>query len=158
MISSSTEHLADRATRMGILVNLGIPALTVAVAVLLREGHLLGLPEAMPEFLQPLFYILGGVALMELAAAYLLRRLFFSPARVAPFCHDPNQIELWVVRSSFVIFAMGASPIVYGVVVYLIGGDLRQLAFFGLLTLLAYRLLRPTGDLIDETLESAQKL
>ncbi len=157
-MSSSTEHLADRATRIGILVNLGFPALIVAVAVLLREGRLLRLPEAMPEFLQPLFYILGAVALMELAAAYFLRRLFFSPARVAPFCHDPIQIEQWVVRSSFVIFALGASPIVYGVVVYLIGGDLRQLAFFGLLTLLAYRLLRPTGDLIDETLESARNL
>lgn len=155
-MNSNIDYLVQRATRLGILLNVGLPALFAAVAVALRESGVLALPKELPAPLQPLFYVLGGVALMELAAAYFLRRLFFSPARVAPFCHDPVQIEQWIMRSAFVIFALGASPIVYGVVLYLLGGDLRQLAFFGIVTLLAYRLLRPTADMIEDTLNKAQ--
>jgi hypothetical protein len=157
-MNGGVEHLAQRAGRIGILINLVVPALIVAVAVALRGGKLVALPEQLSPALQPLFYVLGATALMELVAAYVLRRVFFAPNRIAPFCHDSGQVEQWVVRSSAVVSALGASPAVYGVVIYLLGGDLRQLAFFGMITLLAYRLLRPTVDLVDETLNSAKNL
>jgi hypothetical protein len=153
-----TEHLAERSARIGILINLAAPALIVAVAVTLRESGLVPLPEGQSALTSLLFYVLGGVALMELAAGFVVRRTLFTPRRVASFRCDARLVEQWVVRSSTVVFALGASPIIYGVVVYFLGGDLRHLAFFGMVTLLAYRLLRPTADLIADALNLAENL
>ena len=152
------EHLAERSARLGVLINLAAPGLIVAVAVVLREGGFIPLPEGPSASVGVLFCVLGAVALLELVAGFVVRRTLFAPGCIAPFCHDARQAEQWVVRSSMVVFALGASPIIYGVVVYFLGGDLRHLAFFGMVTLLAYRLLRPTVNLIDETLNSAENL
>src|SRR3972149_9380806 len=121
-MNSGAEHLAGRAGRIAILFNLVVPALIVAVAVALREGKLVALPEELSPSLQLLIYVFGVVALMDLIAAWVLRRIFFAPSRIAPFCHDSGQIEQWVVRASTVASALGASPVVYGVVIYLLGG------------------------------------
>jgi len=100
-----------------------------------------------------LFFALVGVALSELVAAFVMRRILFSPERARPIRHDPVLVEQWVIRSSIIVFALGASPVAYGVVLFLLSGDLRQLALFGIVCLLAYRLFRPTRDLLEAALQ-----
>jgi hypothetical protein len=141
---------------MGLLINLAGPFGVAMIAILLIQT---GTVEPAMNFIESplLFYVLGGVAIMELAAGHFVRRTLFSVSKAREVAHDPAKTEQWVLRSSIVLFALGASPMFYGVVVYLLGGEISQLAFFGILTLVGYRLLRPTSSLLEETLAAAQR-
>ncbi len=147
------DHLVGRAMRLGVWINLVGPAMIAAVAYALHES---GTIQATPDFAEGrpiLFFALVVVAISELVAAFVLRRLLFSPERTRAIRHDPALVEQWAMRSSTVIFALGASPIAYGAVLYLLSGDMRQLALFGIICLLAYRLFRPTKDLFESALD-----
>jgi hypothetical protein len=151
------EHLVNRTVRLGLIINLLAPATLAAVAFTLHE---IGIVPTVPSLEQGpsiLFFVLGALAISELIAAFVLRRALFSQARVRPIRDDPTLVEQWLVRSSIVIFAVGASPMVYGAVLYLLSGDTGQLAFFGIITLLAYRLFRPSKALLEELLEAAER-
>ena len=149
---ADVEYLTGKAARLGLMVNVGVPAIVVITAIALRQGGAIPSNGDPPEWLPLLFYIMGAVAVADLAVAYFVRRFLFASNRLAVARNDPAQLEELVSRSLLIIFALGASPMVYGVVVYLLGGDLQQLAFFGILTLLGYRFLRPTADFLQGAL------
>lgn len=147
------DHLLARATRLGVWINVIGPALIAAIAYALAAS---GTIQANPDFAEGrsvLFFALVGAAISELVAAFVLRRILFSPDRARPIRHDPELVEQWVIRSSIVIFALGAAPIAYGAVLFLLTGDTRQLALFGIICLLAYRLFRPSRDLLETALQ-----
>ena len=146
------DHLVGRTTRLGILINILTPGVIAAIVFVLVESEIV---HPNPEFAdrQPvLFFADVAVALGELVAAFVLRRILFSPDRARPIRHDSSLVEQWVQRSSVVIFALGATPLVYGAILYLLSGDIRQLALFGIISLLAYRLFRPTRHLLEGAL------
>ena len=143
--------------RLGLLINILAPAVIAAIVFALVESETV---QPNPEFVdgQPvLFFAFVAVALGELVAAFVLRRVLFSPDRARPIRHDSSLVEQWVQRSSIVIFALGATPLVYGAILYLLSGDIRQFALFGIISLLAYRLFRPTRDLLDGALNEASR-
>jgi hypothetical protein len=147
------DHLVGRAMRLGVWINLIGPAMIAAVAYGLHESGTIQDSADFAEGQSVLFFALVVVAVGELVAAFVLRRLLFSPERARPIRHDPALTEQWVIRSSTIIFALGASPMVYGAILFLLSGDLRQLALFGIICMLAYRLLRPTRDLLESALD-----
>jgi hypothetical protein len=146
-------HLLARTARLGVLINLAIPAAVALLAYGLRSGADVGTEASSVAGPSLMFLVLVGLAVMELIGAFLLRRRFLSAERVRTIRHDPALVEQWLTRSAMLIFALGASPMVYGAGLYLWSGDLRHLAFFGIITLLAYRLFRPTEDLLSELLD-----
>jgi hypothetical protein len=151
------DHLIAKAMRLGLWINVIGPAAIAALAYLLHES---GTVPTSPEFEygQPaLSYVLVVVAIGELITAFVLRRIFFSADRTRPIRHDPELVEQWLLRSLGVIFALGAAPVAYGAVLFLLSGDIRQLALFGIVSLLAYRLFRPTKDLLESALDEAPR-
>ncbi len=147
------DHLIGRAMRIGVWINLAGPAILAGIAYALNQSGTIQPNPDLESGQSVLFFALVGVAISELVAAFVMRRVLFAPQRARPIRHDPALVESWVVRSSIVIFALGASPMIYGVILYLLSGDLRQLALFGIVSLLAYRLFRPTRDLLEEALQ-----
>jgi hypothetical protein len=152
-VRPDSHHLAERAARLGMLINIMLPALVAIVAYGVHTAHMIDPVESFTSDPPILFIALGAVAISELVAAYIMRRVLFSRERTAAIRDDAVKAEQWVMRSSLIIFVLGASPMIYGVILYLLSGDLRQLAFFGIITLVAYRLFRPTEDLIEEALQ-----
>lgn len=147
------DHLVGRAMRLGVWINIVAPAILATIAYLLFDSGTIQPNADMAEGQTVLFFALVGVAISELVVAFVMRRILFSPERAKPIRHDPALVELWVVRSSIVIFALGASPMAYGVILFFLSGDLRHLALFGIVCLLAYRLFRPTKDLLEAALQ-----
>lgn len=147
------QRLAERAARLGMLINIMLPALVAILAYAAHAAHLMEPVESFTSDPPILFIALGAVAISELVAAFIIRRVLFSRERAAAVRDDAVKAEQWVLRSSLIIFVLGASPMIYGAILYLLSGDLRQLAFFGIITLVAYRLFRPTADLIEEALQ-----
>ena len=156
----SPDHakLAERASRMGMVVNVMLPA---SIAMLAYAVHASGMvaPWEMATANPPiLFIVIGALALGEMVAAFVLKRMLFSRARVAPIRHDSAAIDQWLVKSSLIIYALGASPMIYGAILYVFSGDLRQLAFFGIVSLLAYRLFHPTAGQLKEIFTEAERV
>ena len=147
------DHLVGRAMRLGVWIGLIGPAMIAAVAYGLHESGTIQASSDFTEGQPVLFFALVAVAIGELVAVFVLRRLMFSPERARPIRHDPVLVEQWAIRSSTIVFALGASPIACGAVLFLLSGDLRQLALFGIICLLAYRLFRPTRDLLESALD-----
>jgi hypothetical protein len=146
-------HLLARTARLGVLINLAIPAALALLVYGLRHGAGVGAEASSVAGPSLVFLVLVGLAVLELIGAFLLRRRFLCPERVRTIRHDPTLVEQWLTRSAMLVFALGASPMLYGAGLYLWSGDTRHLAFFGIITLLAYRLLRPTQDLLSELLD-----
>ena len=143
--------------KLGLMINIIAPGVIAAVIFALVE---LEIVQPNPEFMagQPvLFFAFVAVALGELVAAFVMRRILFSPDRARPIRHDSRLVEHWVRQSSIVIFALGGSPLIYGAILYLLSGDIAQLAIFGIISLLAYRLFRPTRDLLEGALNDASR-
>lgn len=152
----NARELEAKATRIGLFINLGGPFALALAAILLVES---GTIRPSMNFVETplIFYVLGAVAIMELAAGHFVRKALFAPSKAREVMGDARKAEQWVVRSSIVLFALGASPMFYGVVVFTLGGEMTQLAFFGILTLAGYRLLRPSASFLEETFTAAER-
>jgi len=153
-VRPDSQQLAERAARLGMLINIMLPAVVAIAVYALHAAKLVAPIESFSTDPPIVFIVFGAVAISELIAAYVLRRILFSRQRAESIRDDAAKVEQWVMRSSLVIFVIGASPMFYGAILYLLSGDIRQLAFFGIVTLLAYRLFRPTADLIDTALQA----
>lgn len=147
-----SQQLAERAARLGMVINILLPAVVAIVAYAVHAAKLVSPIESFTSDPPIIFMVFGAVALSELVVAYFMRRALFSRHRTTAIRDDATKVEQWVMRSSLVIFAIGASPMIYGAVLYLLSGDIRQLAFFGIVTLLAYRLFRPTPELLENSI------
>jgi hypothetical protein len=147
-------HLLARTARLGVLINLAIPGALALLAYGLRAGVVMDTKSSSLPDSPPIFLILVGFAVLELVGAFVLRRRLLSRQRARTLRHDPSLVEHWLMRSAIIIFALGASPMIYGAAFYLWSGDLRHLALFGIITLLAYRLFRPTEDQLTELLNA----
>jgi hypothetical protein len=141
-------HLAGEALKRGLLICAVAPMLLFIAAHVLRSTGL-GIAEAdrAPNE-QLLFYGLLVIGVADLAAAFVLRRVLFAPNRLRTVVNDSAAFRRQTLTAATILFALGASPMVYGVVLYLLGGDLRQLAAFAILDLVAFRLLRPSPDFL----------
>ncbi|HUU44905.1 MAG TPA: hypothetical protein VM118_04160 [Acidobacteriota bacterium] len=149
---SSFDDLTERVVRRGTLINMVGPLLLVVAAYVARQAGL-GLDESQRPAIYPtLLYLFVAVGVADLAAAFFLRRSLFARSRFAGANLTPQATEAMVLRSATIIFAVGASPIVYGVVLFLLGGAIREVVYFALLNLLALRLLRPDAAYLEGVL------
>lgn len=150
--TTAHDHLIWRITQRGGLINLIVPFGLVALVYVAREIGIGMNPSARPASYTTLLYIAMALGLAELAAAFVIRRNLFTPARFESTAQSRPATEAAILKSATTVFIVGASPILYGVALYLLGGEIREVAYFGLLNLVAYRGLRPDTDLIRKVL------
>jgi hypothetical protein len=151
------QKLAEQSARIGMVINLMLPAGVALLAYAIEAAELAPKWEMAQADPPIIFFLFGALAISELAAAFIIRKKFFARDHVAPFRNDGRAVEQWLMRSSIIVFALGAAPMLYGAVLYIVSGELRQFAFFGIVTLLAYRLFRPSADLLEEILQTSEQ-
>jgi len=149
-ITPSPEQWGDlRAViaQRGVLINIAIPFFLLAVGYALRRLAGLGAEPAFDEHTQKLFsYILGAVAIGELAAGFFIKRSSLKPSRFGPSNLPFAVFATQCVKVLMVVFILGAFPAMYGLILYAFGGTIEQFIFFILISLVGYRLLRPSLD------------
>ncbi len=150
--ATAYDNLIWRVTQRGGLINLIIPFGLVVLVYFAREMGIGLSPSARPASYMTLLYVAMALGLSELAAAFVIRRMLFAPARFESPESSHPVTEAAILKSATTVFIVGASPILYGVALYLLGGEIREVAYFGLLNLVAYRALRPDTDLIRKAL------
>jgi hypothetical protein len=105
--------------------------------------------------LQILFFALLFVAVSEVAVAFLLKKLFFSPDKVRPTLHDPAAFAKLATGGSIALAALGAASMIYGIILLILGMEITRVALFALISLVHFRLFRSTSDFLRSTITQA---
>lgn len=142
--------LAAIATR-GVVINLLVPLALLAVGYLLRRAGVTPDTPALEEATHRLvLYILGAVAVGELAAASYVKKMMLRPSRFAEINGSFAAFAERCKQSIALVFAICAAPAVYGFALYALGGTIEQFIFFLLISLIGFRFLRPGKDRLEK--------
>jgi hypothetical protein len=76
--------------------------------------------------------------------------MLFSPLRFAGAAQSFAAFEERCKQNVIVIFAVGASPAVYGFILWALGGTIEQFIFFIIISLIGYRALRPGREWLEK--------
>jgi hypothetical protein len=152
---ASYDDLALRITKLGLLIHLIVPVLIVVAAYILRQQGMGVEPAARGDSYMFILFVLLAVALSEPIVAFFLRRLLLAPEKVRSLIGQRAALEALFVRTFLIVFCIGATPIVYGVVLLFLGGQITDVVGFALITLVSYRLLRPDAEFLVGVVKAA---
>jgi hypothetical protein len=151
------DELAGKALKLALFINLLIPALLIIAVYILSSMDMM--PRAMSypaDTLQLMYFVLLAVALSEMVAALILRKAMFAPEKVRPVLGNSGEFSKLVMTGTTALAALGASPVIYALVLYILGEDISKTAIFPLVTLVHFRLFRPSAEFLREVVRQAQ--
>jgi hypothetical protein len=135
----------------GVLINVVAPFFLLAIGYTLRRFAGLGTEPAFDEGTHKMIsYVLGALAIGELAAGFFIRRSNLRPSRLGPSAPSFAAFGRHCLNALTVVFILGAFPSIYGLALYAVGGTIEQFVFFILVSLVGYRLLRPSLEDLEK--------
>lgn len=160
-ITTSSRHdvanLGDRLLKLTLLINIALPAALFVVVYILRSMKLIPAQALVPiETLRILFFALVFVAVTELVTSFIVKKALFAPDKIRTVLHDLPGFAKLATGATITLAALGASAMMYGIVLYILGEDLTKVALFGLIALVHFRLFRPTAEFLRQTLDRAE--
>lgn len=158
----SIEKIYLRILHLGILMDIFAPIVVFFFTILLRERliHIKSVKE-----LNLLFYVLLIIGLLEIAAIFIFRKRFWEPFIQRKVGHPPLADSLAQNKSTpnpqfpieqnlftfgIVIYTLCFSPMVYGLVYYLLGGTWEHFAIFVAITFLSFQLFKPKQEELEK--------
>jgi len=154
MVASSDQFnpypVVGRVARLGVQICVGLPVLLFIAAVLLRS-NLEFLSRPLSENLEVLSYAFIGVAVVDIAAAFILKKRQLAPEVLRQrFDLHPSALARQLSTAYIPIFAVAAAPALYGLIFYLIGGDLDTYVLLSIFCPAGFMLLKPKADEVEE--------
>lgn len=147
MVLSPTEirEIQGTVARRGVHICVGIPVLMLLAALLLRKYlDFLANPIATPENLEILGFAFLGVAAVDMAAAYLLKRRLLTPAQLkSRLMAQPADFGAKLADAYVPVFIVATAPALYGLIFYFLGGDLDTYVLISVFCPAGLLLLRP---------------
>ncbi len=146
-------RVVGRVARLGVQICVGLPVLLFLLAMLLRNSFdFLATPVS--ANLEVVGYAFIAVALMDLVAAFVLKKRMMTPAALRRrFDPHPGALARQLSSAYIPIFAVAAAPALYGLIFYLIGGDLETYVLLSVFCPAGLMLLKPKVDEIEELAE-----
>jgi hypothetical protein len=137
-----------RAIYLGLIFNLLTPIALLVLGFLIKRAMVTGGGgwAVTAETLQILFWTLLVVGLSELGVALYLKKILFRPGMPELREREPQAAVRFLLSRFVVLFALAMTPAVYGFVYYLMGGTFQHFVLFGLISLVIYRIVRPTQE------------
>lgn len=147
-IRRALERGLRRTTNLGMVMNLGIPALLFVLAVVFLSP---GVSKAAlePSSFNLIFIILIAVSAADIGVGLFLKRRLLSPQNIFKKASAATEItaEVRFIQAAIVIYAINLSPTVYGFVLIFLGGKIENFLLFVAFTLIGFQLARPrSGD------------
>gem|GEM_PF-721466 len=148
-IKEALENALARTTTLGMLMNLGIPAVLFALAVIFLS------PGVSKTALEPssfnlIFIILIAVSVADIGVGLFLKRRLLCPQNIFKKASSATEIatEIRFIQAAIVIHAINLSPTIYGFVLIFLGGKIENFLLFVAFTLIGFQLSRPRpGDM-----------
>ncbi len=144
---------------LGILIDIFLPLILFFLAVFLRDRfiHIQSIKE-----LNFLFYVLLIISLLEIAAIFIFRKRFWEPfiqskagqgltlAQNKSGLNPQCSIDQNLISFGMVIYALCFSPVLYGLVYYILGGTWEHFAIFVAITFLSFQLFKPKPEELEK--------
>jgi hypothetical protein len=137
-----------RTIYLGLIFNLLLPIVLLVVGVAIKRTMVTGGGgwAVSAETLRILFWALLAVGVSELGAAVYLKKILLKPDMPELREREASAAVSFVLSRYVVLFAVALSPAIYGFVYYLMGGTFQHFVLFGLISLVIYRIVRPTQE------------
>jgi hypothetical protein len=141
--------------RSGLQLCVGIPAAMFAIALILRKTlPFLATPITSEANIKLLGYVFIGLAVVDVIVAFIIKRRLISVKNLlARYSFHPASFAKQLAQAYLPVFAICAGPALYGLVFYLLGGDLDTYVLISIICPAAFLLLKPKEEEI-ERLES----
>jgi hypothetical protein len=140
-------RIHSRLFNLGLLMNVGMPAVIVFVGGLLKAHGIVG--ETGERELTIFFWALAAVAVSEIPVIYIIRRSFLSGSKAFMKSRGEMTIKQSLLQWGMITFSLALAPSIYGLVYYLLGGTLEKFVLFTTLTLFCFLVFKPKLEEID---------
>jgi MFS family permease len=140
-------HLHSRLFNLGLLMNVGMPAVIIFVGGLLRAQGIVG--EIGERELTIFFWALAAVAVSEIPVIYIIRRSFLSGSKTFMKSRSEMTIEQSLFQLGMIVFSLSLAPSIYGLVYYILGGTWEKFVLFAALTLFCFLIFKPKLEEIE---------
>jgi len=149
-IKRGLERALARATNLGMLMNLGTPALLFVLAVVFLSRGVSRRTVDLSIF-DLIFFILIAVSAADLGVAIFLKRRLLSPQNIfrKSSSSDESIAELRFIQAATVIYAINLSPTIYGFALIFLGARIENFLLFVAFTLIGFQLSRPRPGDVD---------
>ncbi|MBD3234785.1 MAG: hypothetical protein GF315_13750 [candidate division Zixibacteria bacterium] len=136
------ESTVSRLNTAGFVINLVIPALILFFGFVLRS-QVYESPDFGDETLNMLLWVLSGVSILEVVVAFFLKRkMFTNIARYFPVDSDVKVQITLISKMMIIIHVVAATPVLYGLLYYLLGGSMEGFLIMVIINLVGYQLCR----------------
>lgn len=147
-VSHDVESLAGRLLKLSLIINIVAPAAMFLVVYLLKSTEMLPTSLVPAGTLQIIFFALLFVAISEVAVAFIIKKSIFSPDKVRTTLSDTAAFSKSMTAGTLTLAALGAASAFYGILLYILGINLVNVAAFALIALVHFRLFRPTAGFL----------
>lgn len=154
-MNSTTEQfnpypVMAKIARTGVQICVGIPALLFILAMILR-ANLSFLAQPVDVDLTLIGYAFIGIAVVDVGAAFILKRRTINPEVLRQrYNVHPGALARQLTTAFIPIFAVAAAPALYGLIFYLIGGDLDTYVLISVFCPAGLMLLKPKADEVED--------
>jgi hypothetical protein len=146
------DRIHSRLFNLGLLMNVFAPVMLIVVGGLLRAQ---GVTLTGNTELQTLFWALLAVAISEIPAIYLVRRILLRGGRVSARAGAQPSAERTLIQWGIITFSLALAPSIYGLIYYLLGGSLERFVLFAAITLFCFLVFKPKEEQIGSFLRES---
>ncbi len=136
-----TESIYFRILYFGLFLNVFLPAILILLGIFLRSK---GIGAKPISSINIILYVLLAASAGEVLFIFFFKRKFFS--KIKPDKESFLQMNL-------IVFSLALSPTVYGLVYFLLGGEVRWFLAFVIITLLCFRVFKPNLEKTEKLFE-----
>lgn len=154
-VTHDVDSLAGRLLKLSLIINLVAPAALFLVVYLLKST------EVLPSSLVPsgtlliIFFAFLFVAVSEIAVAFVIKKSIFAPDKVRPTLTDSGAFAKLMTAGTITLAALGGASMFYGILLYILGSSIANVAAFALIALVHFRLFRPTAEFLRSLITKA---
>jgi hypothetical protein len=142
MHSEYLDILVSKLNTMGFVINLLIPAIILFAGYLIGES-IRGSFSLDAQALTTIQWALIIVSIGEIVVAFFIkRRLFGNLENYFPEGSDLKARTSLIVKMMMIIHTLAATPAIYGLIFYLLGGKIEGFLLMIILNLIGYQLCR----------------
>lgn len=154
-VTHDVESLAGRLLKLSLITNIVAPAAMFLVVYLLKSTEMLPTSLVPAGTLQIIFFAFLFVAISEVAVAFIIKKSIFAPDKVRPSLTDSGAFAKLMTAGTVTLAALGGASMLYGILLYILGSGIANVAAFALIALVHFRLFRPTADFLRTLITQA---
>lgn len=154
-VTHDVESLAGRLLKLSLIINIIAPAALFLVVYLLKSMEVLPSSLVPSGTLQIIFFAFLFVAVSEVVVAFIIKKSLFSPDKIRPTLTDSGAFAKLMTAGTITLAALGGASMFYGILLYILGSGIANVAAFALIALVHFRLFRPTADFLRSLVAQA---